>query len=56
VRAGGSISGEHGIGIEKMADMAVLYSPDDLAAQKAVHDVLDPHDFCNPAKIFPALA
>jgi glycolate oxidase subunit GlcD len=56
VRAGGSISGEHGIGIEKMADMAVLYSPDDLAAQKAVHDVLDPRDLCNPAKIFPATA
>jgi len=56
VRAGGSISGEHGIGIEKMADMSVLYSPDDLAAQKAVHDVLDPHDFCNPDKIFPASA
>jgi glycolate oxidase subunit GlcD len=56
VRAGGSISGEHGIGIEKMGDMTVLYSPDDLAAQKSVHDVLDPHDLCNPGKIFPPLS
>jgi len=56
VRAGGTISGEHGIGIEKMADMNVVFTPDDLAAQKAVHDVLDPHDLCNPGKIFPAPA
>jgi glycolate oxidase len=54
VAAGGSISGEHGVGIEKMADMNVLYGADDLAAQRSVHDVLDPHDLCNPRKIFPA--
>jgi glycolate oxidase subunit GlcD len=54
VRAGGTISGEHGIGIEKMADMNEVFTPDDLAAQKAVHDVLDPRDLCNPGKIFPA--
>jgi len=53
VRAGGTISGEHGIGIEKIQEMELLYSPDDLAAQKAVHDTLDPHDLANPDKIFP---
>ena len=53
VRAGGSISGEHGIGIEKMSDMNGLFTPDELAVQKAVHDVLDPYDLCNPGKIFP---
>ena len=53
VRAGGSISGEHGIGIEKMSDMSVLFTPDEIAVQKAVHDVLDPYDFCNPGKVFP---
>ena len=37
-----------------MADMNVVFTPDDLAAQKAIHDVLDPHDLCNPGKIFPA--
>jgi glycolate oxidase len=41
----GSI-GEHGIGIEKMADMAVLFTPDELAVQKSLHDVLT-HDLCN---------
>ena len=53
VRAGGTISGEHGIGIEKMQDMKVVFTADELAVQKAVHDVLDPYDLCNPGKIFP---
>jgi len=53
VRAGGAISGEHGIGIEKMADMLVAFSPDDIAVQLAVHDALDPRDLANPGKIFP---
>lgn len=53
VRAGGSISGEHGIGIEKQADMALVYGPDDLAVQVGVHDVFDPHDLSNPGKLFP---
>jgi glycolate oxidase subunit GlcD len=53
VRAGGTISGEHGIGVEKMADMKVVFKPDDLAVQKAVHDALDPEGLANPNKIFP---
>ncbi|HWI60745.1 MAG TPA: FAD-linked oxidase C-terminal domain-containing protein, partial [Symbiobacteriaceae bacterium] len=53
VRAGGSISGEHGIGIEKQADMVLVYGPDDLAVQQAVHDALDPQDLSNPGKLLP---
>ncbi|MFB3826311.1 MAG: FAD-binding oxidoreductase [Bryobacteraceae bacterium] len=53
VTAGGAISGEHGIGIEKKADMNVAFTRDDIAAQKAVHDALDPRGLCNPGKIFP---
>lgn len=53
VRVGGSISGEHGIGIEKQADMVLVYGPDDLAVQVAVHDVLDPEGLANPGKLFP---
>ncbi|MFZ5814511.1 MAG: FAD-binding oxidoreductase [Bacillota bacterium] len=53
VRVGGSISGEHGIGIEKQSDMTLVYGPDDLAVQVGVHDVLDPHDLSNPGKLFP---
>ncbi|MFB3776478.1 MAG: FAD-binding oxidoreductase [Bryobacteraceae bacterium] len=54
VKAGGTISGEHGIGIEKMQDMKVVFTADEIAVQKAVHDALDPRDLCNPGKIFPA--
>lgn len=53
VRVGGSISGEHGIGIEKQADMALVFGPDDLRVQVAVHDLFDPHDLSNPGKLFP---
>ncbi|MDB4896326.1 MAG: FAD-binding protein [Firmicutes bacterium] len=53
VRVGGSISGEHGIGIEKQRDMVLVYSPDDLAVQTAVQRVLDPEDLSNPGKLFP---
>jgi glycolate oxidase subunit GlcD len=53
VEAGGSISGEHGIGIEKQADMVLVLSPDDLAAQQQVHDVFDPQDRANPGKMLP---
>ena len=53
IEAGGSVTGEHGIGIEKKPDMRVVFTADDLAVQKAVHDALDPGDLCNPGKIFP---
>jgi FAD linked oxidases, C-terminal domain len=39
-----------------MADMNEVFTPADLAAQRAVHDVLDPRGLCNPGKIFPAVA
>ena len=54
VRAGGTISGEHGIGIEKMADMNEVFTPDDLAAQRAVHDVLDPQGLVQSREDFPS--
>lgn len=53
VAAGGTISGEHGIGIEKQGDMHLVYGPDDLAAQQQLHDVFDPADRCNPGKMLP---
>lgn len=53
VRVGGSISGEHGIGIEKQAEMALVFGEEDLAVQRAIHAVFDPHDLSNPGKLFP---
>ena len=55
IRAGGSITGEHGVGIEKQNEMAMLFSPDDLAIMKMPKEAMDPKDICNPRKIFPLL-
>ena len=53
IEMGGTLSGEHGIGIEKNAFMPWIYSPDDLAAMQQVKDTLDPGGLLNPGKIFP---
>lgn len=53
VEAGGCLTGEHGVGIEKRDLMHVQYAPADLEAQMAVKDVFDPAWLLNPAKVFP---
>ena len=53
VEAGGCLTGEHGVGIEKRDLMEVQYAPNDLEAQMAVKDVFDPAWLLNPAKVFP---
>ena len=53
VEAGGCLTGEHGVGIEKRDLMHVQYAPADLEAQLAVKDVFDPAWLLNPAKVFP---
>ncbi|MFK7880951.1 FAD-linked oxidase C-terminal domain-containing protein [Roseobacter sp.] len=53
VEAGGCLTGEHGVGIEKRDLMTYQYAPADLEAQMAVKDVFDPQWLLNPAKVFP---
>ncbi|MGA9433091.1 MAG: FAD-linked oxidase C-terminal domain-containing protein [Roseobacter sp.] len=53
VEAGGCLTGEHGVGIEKRDLMEFQYAPADLEAQMAVKDVFDPKWLLNPAKVFP---
>jgi glycolate oxidase len=53
VEAGGCLTGEHGVGIEKRDLMADQYAPMDLDIQMAVKDVFDPRWLLNPAKVFP---
>jgi glycolate oxidase len=50
---GGSVTGEHGIGVEKMAELALSFGPDDLALMQRVRGVFDPTGRANPGKIFP---
>ena len=53
VQLGGTISGEHGVGIEKMDAMRLICSEADIAAQVRVKRAFDPGDLANPGKIFP---
>jgi glycolate oxidase subunit GlcD len=53
VEAGGTLSGEHGIGSEKNEFMDLVYSDDDLEAMKRLRAVFNPDELCNPGKIFP---
>ena len=53
VEAGGCLTGEHGVGVEKRDLMYSQYSADDIDAQLAVKDVFDPAWLLNPAKVFP---
>jgi glycolate oxidase len=53
VALGGSITGEHGIGVEKIAQMPLLFGPDDIAAMTRLRAVFDPEHRANPHKIFP---
>src|SRR5713101_7244423 len=50
---GGSISGEHGIGLEKVDYMSLIFSEADLACMHRVKEAWNPSGLCNPGKIFP---
>ena len=49
----GSITGEHGVGIEKREFMAMMYSGAELAAMWDIKQVFDPRGLMNPGKVFP---
>jgi D-lactate dehydrogenase (cytochrome) len=49
----GSITGEHGVGIEKRDLMPLMYSPAELDAMRDVKQVFDPDELLNPGKILP---
>ena len=56
VELGGSITGEHGVGMEKKAYIGLLFSDSDLAAMTRVRRAFDPDNRFNPAKLFPTPA
>jgi glycolate oxidase len=51
---GGSITGEHGIGVEKLALMSRAFSPETIAAMTGVREVFNPRGLCNPGKVLPS--
>jgi glycolate dehydrogenase FAD-linked subunit len=54
VAHGGSITGEHGIGIEKSGYITCQFSEKDLEVMAQVKGVFDPRALCNPGKLFPS--
>ena len=56
VQLGGTITGEHGVGVEKLNSMCVQFSPAERAAFAAVKEAFDPAGLLNPGKVIPTLA
>ena len=54
IAAGGTVTGEHGVGMDKAQTLTRLFSPDDLAAMQALRRVFDPGGLMNPDKVFPS--
>jgi glycolate oxidase len=51
--AGGALTGEHGIGVDKACRMPLMFSELDLETMQRLRRVFDPRGLCNPGKIFP---
>jgi glycolate oxidase len=55
VAMGGTVTGEHGVGIEKLSSMCVQFSPEERAQMEAVKRAFDPQGTLNPGKVIPTL-
>jgi glycolate oxidase len=53
VEMGGSLTGEHGIGVEKQQEMPLLFAPEDLIVMSELRRVFDPTGHANPNKVIP---
>jgi glycolate oxidase len=50
---GGSITGEHGVGVDKKKHMSQMFTADDLNVMQLLRCAFDPRGLCNPGKLFP---
>ncbi|MBQ0961291.1 FAD-binding protein [Ideonella sp. 4Y11] len=55
VAMGGTVTGEHGVGVEKLSSMCVQFSPEERAQMMALKHAFDPHGLLNPGKVIPTL-
>ena len=53
IACGGSVTGEHGIGVEKISFMHKLFTDDDLAAMTRMREAFNPHNRLSPSKMLP---
>ncbi len=51
---GGALSGEHGIGLEKIAYMGAMFTESDLEQMRKLRRLFDPRELCNPGKVIPS--
>ncbi|MEO9103088.1 MAG: FAD-linked oxidase C-terminal domain-containing protein [Burkholderiaceae bacterium] len=56
VAMGGTITGEHGVGVEKLNSMCVQFTPDEREQMFAVKRAFDPQELLNPGKVIPTLS
>lgn len=54
VEMGGSITGEHGVGMEKREYLSAMFGPEEIACMHRVRAAFDPHGIANPGKMFPS--
>ena len=55
VEMGGTVTGEHGVGVEKLNSMCVQFSPEERAQMLALKAAFDPAELLNPGKVIPTL-
>lgn len=55
VEMGGTVTGEHGVGVEKLNSMCVQFSPEERAQMFALKHAFDPKGLLNPGKVIPTL-
>jgi glycolate oxidase len=55
VRLGGTVTGEHGVGVEKLSSMCVQFSPGEREQMLALKRAFDPKELLNPGKVIPTL-
>ncbi len=55
VAMGGSVTGEHGVGVEKLSSMCVQFSPEERQQMLALKAAFDPNGLLNPGKVIPSL-
>ena len=53
IEAGGTITGEHGVGSDKLNYMSLVFNADTLGLMDRVRRVFDPHELANPGKVLP---
>jgi len=56
VAMGGTVTGEHGVGIEKLGSMCVQFSPEEREQMFAIKRAFDPAELLNPGKVIPLLS